>query len=293
MILVSHSVTSVVEFYFHLLDLTHNILGILDKEQHLVVQYKYDAFGKVLEKTIEETELAQTLAEENIFLYKGYCYDDETGLFYCNSRYYNPEWGRFISPADVSALNLQSINGLNLYSYAGNNPINHYFISNDLNNSSSIQEPEYTNSRFAPPINHTLWNPHWTNTWFDTDVPSFFVFSNQKAALIDWGLSIYKGSLYFDQAENYSLYVFAGNISAYAGFNFEKNKAGIFVDANLVSFGYDGKYIDVEVSLVGVGFILGWEDSKFRFKFDPPGSFGFEISIDFGQIFKDWFGWEW
>ena len=33
------------------------------------------------------------------------------------------ELGRFIQPADVSALNLYSINGLNLYSFENNNPI--------------------------------------------------------------------------------------------------------------------------------------------------------------------------
>ena len=38
-------------------------------------------------------------------------------------RYYSPELGRFIQPADVSTLNPSSINGLNLYSYANNNPI--------------------------------------------------------------------------------------------------------------------------------------------------------------------------
>ena len=40
-----------------------------------------------------------------------------------SSRYYSPELGRFIQPADVSSLNPQSINGLNLYTYALNNPI--------------------------------------------------------------------------------------------------------------------------------------------------------------------------
>ena len=40
-----------------------------------------------------------------------------------SSRYYSPELGRFIQPADVSSLDPQSINGLNLYSYANNNPI--------------------------------------------------------------------------------------------------------------------------------------------------------------------------
>ena len=54
-----------------------------------------------------------------------------------------------------------------------------------------------------------------------------------------------------------------------------------------------GENIDASISVVGVGFILGWEDKKFRFKIDPLGWFGFDISIDFGQIFKDIFGWVW
>ena len=50
-------------------------------------------------------------------------YDVETDYFCLSSRYYSPELGRFIQPADVSSLNPSSINGLNLYSYANNNPI--------------------------------------------------------------------------------------------------------------------------------------------------------------------------
>ena len=47
----------------------------------------------------------------------------ETGYFWLSSRYYSPELGRFIQPADVSTLNTSSVNGLNLYNYANNNPI--------------------------------------------------------------------------------------------------------------------------------------------------------------------------
>ena len=54
----------------------------------------------------------------------GYYYDVETGLFYCNSRYYNPEWCRFISPDDIEYLDPESVNGLNLYCYCKNDPIN-------------------------------------------------------------------------------------------------------------------------------------------------------------------------
>ena len=47
----------------------------------------------------------------------------KTQLFWVSSKYYSPELGRFIQPADVSTLNPSSINGLNLYSYVNNNPI--------------------------------------------------------------------------------------------------------------------------------------------------------------------------
>ena len=59
----------------------------------------------------------------NPMRYKGYYYDSETGYFWLSSRYYSPELCRFIQPAEVSSLNPSSINGLNLYSYANNNPI--------------------------------------------------------------------------------------------------------------------------------------------------------------------------
>ena len=44
-------------------------------------------------------------------------------MYYCKSRYYYPKIKRFIEPADVSSLDISSINGLNLYAYASNNPI--------------------------------------------------------------------------------------------------------------------------------------------------------------------------
>lgn len=50
----------------------------------------------------------------------------ETDLFLVSSCYYNPEWGRWISPDDIEYLDPSSINGLNLYCYCMNNPINMY-----------------------------------------------------------------------------------------------------------------------------------------------------------------------
>ena len=65
--------------------------------------------------------LASTLGAMNPLRYRGYVYDTETGLYYLNSRYYNPTWGRFIN-AD-GQLN-DGIFGNNLFSYCLNNPVN-------------------------------------------------------------------------------------------------------------------------------------------------------------------------
>jgi CRISPR-associated endonuclease Cas3-HD len=67
-----------------------------------------------------------TIGTINPFRYKGYYYDSETQLFYCNSRYYSPELCRWISPDSIEYLDPESINGLNLYSYCNNDPVNYF-----------------------------------------------------------------------------------------------------------------------------------------------------------------------
>ena len=64
--------------------------------------------------------LASTLGHDNPIRYRGYFYDNETGLYYVSSRYYDPEIGRFIN-AD-GQIN-DDILGTNLFAYCGNNPI--------------------------------------------------------------------------------------------------------------------------------------------------------------------------
>ena len=90
-----------------------------------MVKYEYTTYGTV-DKTITSTN---DVSLYNPFVYKGYYYDEETELYWVSSRYYSPELGRFIQPADVSTLKPSSINGLNLYSYVNNNPIRHIYGS--------------------------------------------------------------------------------------------------------------------------------------------------------------------
>ena len=87
----------------------------------LKVAYTYDAWGNVLSVT---GPLADTLGYWNPCRYRGYVYDKETGLYYCNSRYYNPEIGRFINADSVLAGVGGSIQGYNMFAYCFNNPVN-------------------------------------------------------------------------------------------------------------------------------------------------------------------------
>ena len=58
-----------------------------------------------------------------LLVLRGYYYDTETKLYYLKSRYYDPEVGRFISVDGIEYLDPETINGLNLYAYCGNNPV--------------------------------------------------------------------------------------------------------------------------------------------------------------------------
>lgn len=58
-------------------------------------------------------------------MYKGYYYDEETQLYWVSSRYYSPELCRWISLDSIEYLDSESINGLNLYCYCMNDPINY------------------------------------------------------------------------------------------------------------------------------------------------------------------------
>ena len=94
------------------------MLKIVDGSGNVVGSYTYDAWGKVLSVT-------GTIAEINPIRYRSYYYDAETGLYYLQSRYYDPEIGRFISADDTQYLGASGTAlGYNLFGYCENNPVN-------------------------------------------------------------------------------------------------------------------------------------------------------------------------
>ena len=105
--------------YIYKTDTQGNIIAILDKNGNTVVEYYYDAWGNY---AINDTSNIG-LGEINPFRYRGYFYDTDMGLYYLKTRYYDPEVGRFINMDGISYADHETLNGLNLYAYCGNNPV--------------------------------------------------------------------------------------------------------------------------------------------------------------------------
>ena len=95
--------------------------AILDENGNTVVGYGYDAWGSPLWCT---GELAETLGKVQPFRYRGYVFDEETGLYYLRSRYYSIRICRFIN-SDAVLLKTENF-AHNGYTYCSNNPI--YFL---------------------------------------------------------------------------------------------------------------------------------------------------------------------
>ena len=108
--------------YYYDRNIRGDVIGIYDENGVRIVKYSYDAWGNC---TIDSSTTNTTLARANPIRYRGYYYDVDTGLYYLNSRYYTPEWRRFISPDDTSYLDPETPNGLNLYCYCNNDPVNY------------------------------------------------------------------------------------------------------------------------------------------------------------------------
>ena len=106
--------------YVFVKNIQGDVIGIYDDEGTCLVTYTYDAWGNV---TVSYSNGgASTAARYNPFRYRGYYYDNETSLYYLNSRYYDPNVGRFLN-ADGSVNANGDLIGFNMFAYCGNNPV--------------------------------------------------------------------------------------------------------------------------------------------------------------------------
>ena len=100
--------------YYYITNLQGDVMKLERADGGSGAQYAYDAWGNII-------AMSGTLAELNPLRYRGYVYDQETGFYYLQSRYYDPVVGRFIS-ADAYISTGRGTIGCNMFAYCNNNP---------------------------------------------------------------------------------------------------------------------------------------------------------------------------
>ena len=108
-------------FYSYIQNSQGDIVGIIDNNGDIVVEYRYDAWGKMVMMKSKDIEY-NLLAEMNPFRYRGYIWDGEMDLFYLRNRYYEDSVGRFINADSLLGLDYGLI-GHNTFAYCLNKPV--------------------------------------------------------------------------------------------------------------------------------------------------------------------------
>ena len=115
-----YSVDGGSEHYLYVTDQQGDVVAIVNESGDIVGTYTYDAWGNLTTDALTE------VAELNPIRYRGYYQDAETGLYYLQSRYYDPTTMRFINADDPNIIQMGSTEKqeLNLYAYCVNDPVN-------------------------------------------------------------------------------------------------------------------------------------------------------------------------
>ena len=103
--------------YYYVLNAQGDVVRIVNSSCGTVASYTYDPWGKIISSS-------GTLADINPLRYRGYYYDAETGFYYLQSRYYDPEIGRFINADSYASTDATGLLSTNMFAYCENDPVN-------------------------------------------------------------------------------------------------------------------------------------------------------------------------
>ena len=110
--------------YYYITNLQGDVVALADQYGE-VIRYEYDAWGKPISTYYVASPYYDAM-QYNPLRYRGYIYDNETGFYYLQSRYYDPAVGRFINADDIAYLGAGGLTSYNLFAYCGNNPVMGY-----------------------------------------------------------------------------------------------------------------------------------------------------------------------
>jgi len=99
--------------FYYVKNLQGDVVRIVDGDGVTVLDYFYDAWGNITFDFGVDLPLAVMVWMYNPITYRGYYFDAESGLYYLQSRYYNPEWGRVINGDVEEYISKQSLTRFN------------------------------------------------------------------------------------------------------------------------------------------------------------------------------------
>ena len=105
--------------YYFLKNQQGDIIAITDNTGKDVARYSYDAWGV---STVTQDISGCEISNINPFRYRSYYFDQELGMYYLQSRYYDAEVGRFVNGDEILGSNGDHA-AYALYTYCANLPV--------------------------------------------------------------------------------------------------------------------------------------------------------------------------
>ena len=128
------SATATPIYYYYGINSRGDVVSLYNSNGTIAAKYEYDAYGKLIGVTTSagiaitgETSIANL----NPLRYRSYVYDNETGFYYLQTRYYDPTTCRFINE-DIYYDTGQGFNGYNMFAYCNNNPVTHSDLTGEM-----------------------------------------------------------------------------------------------------------------------------------------------------------------
>ena len=99
-------VHNIEDYYYYIRNGQNDIIGIANSGGSIAANYVYDTWGKLIKITdssgATKTYDTTFIGRINPLRYRGYYYDSDLSLYYLQTRYYDPNTGRFINADGIT-----------------------------------------------------------------------------------------------------------------------------------------------------------------------------------------------
>ena len=242
------------------------VVEIIDSTGDSVVKYTYNAWGEAM---VSGTDIS--LGVINPYRYRGYYYDSGSGLYFLQTRYYDPQVGRFLSMDDVEYIDPETIGGVNLFAYCNNNPVmnvdpsGHFIITSLLIGLGVGAAVGFGGTMVADYVddgeifNGSMgWEQYLGNTLLGAGVGAVIglgghailggLASVGKSLAVDAIASLVTGNNQFGSIQDYAASFILGGVTKYLGGKFNKYKNRIDMASNILAEPFAGHMVGVAVN---------------------------------------------